>query len=116
MRLFVYGSLMTGGWAHGRLRGGRLLGACATEARFTLVDLGRYPGVVAGGITAIAGEVYEVDEALLVELDDFEDVPELYVRDTLATPFGEAVVYRYVGGEVGAPVPSGDWRTYFRSR
>ena len=115
MRLFTYGSLMQGGWAHDRLAGCALLGALTTEARFTLLDLGRYPGVALGGTTAIVGEVYAITAAMLPDLDDFEDVPELYLRETMSTPWGEAWWYRYVG-DGGTPIPSGDWRMRPRDR
>mgnify|MGYP001544193496 FL=1 len=39
----------------------------------------------------VRGELYEVDEALLRSLDDFEDVPELYRRESIELDSGEEV-------------------------
>jgi len=50
------------------------------EPRFALHDLGAFPGMVAGGEHAIAGEVYAVDGDSLAELDRLESVPRFYQR------------------------------------
>ncbi len=76
-RVFVYGTLKTGLSNHGWLRGQTLLGRAVTEARYRLFDLGGYPGMVQeeDGLP-IAGEVWEVDEAGLAQLDILEGVAE----------------------------------------
>ena len=67
-----------------------------------------------GGATAIEGEVYEVDEATLARLDDFEDHPGFYVRTWIGVEGGARVEAYVLGAEraEGWPViASGDWRS-----
>jgi len=81
-----------------------------TDPVFTMLDLGPYPGVIPGGDTAIVGEVYAVQHALLRRIDKLEDCPRTYRRIPLSTPFGNAWLYLYrsVRGDE-ARVASGDW-------
>jgi gamma-glutamylcyclotransferase (GGCT)/AIG2-like uncharacterized protein YtfP len=114
-RVFVYGTLLRGQVNHGLLAraqfGARFLGSHRTEPRFTLFLLGAYPGLVAGGSTAVLGEVYRVNDAGLRALDRLEDFPRLYDRTLVQTPYGRAWVYLYRGGVGDRPViASGDWR------
>jgi gamma-glutamylcyclotransferase (GGCT)/AIG2-like uncharacterized protein YtfP len=115
MKVFVYGTLMRGEPAHALLRDARLLCAVQTEPRYTLVLLDGYPGLVEGGDTAVAGEIFELpdDEALLRELDDYEDAPELYTRELRRFGENDAWVYLLRPEQAaGQPsIPSGDWRT-----
>jgi gamma-glutamylcyclotransferase (GGCT)/AIG2-like uncharacterized protein YtfP len=115
MKVFVYGTLMRGEPAHALLGDARFVGAARTEPRYALVLLDGYPGLVEGGDTAIAGELYELtdgDEALLRELDRYEDAPELYTR--MLQRFGEHEAWVYLlRPELAAGRPSiasGDWR------
>ena len=64
-RVFVYGTLLAGEPNHRVLAGARLVANARTEPAFELRDLGPFPGLVSGGAHAVAGEVYEVDEATL---------------------------------------------------
>lgn len=79
-RLFVYGTLMRGEQAHGKLKGGaRFLGKARTSPRFRLVVLGEdFEGIARGGDDAIPGELYEVSYDKLLELDDWEY--DIYAR------------------------------------
>ncbi|CAG0912004.1 unnamed protein product, partial [Cyprideis torosa] len=56
-RVFVYGTLRSGQANHYLLSTSVFLGEYRTLARYSMRDLGAYPGVVAGR-TAIVGEVY----------------------------------------------------------
>lgn len=71
--LFFYGSLRRGGVNHFRVAGQTFLGEATTAPRYRLLDLGTYTGMVrdAAGV-AIPGELWEVDEQCLAELDAFE--------------------------------------------
>ena len=65
-----------------------------------MVNCGSYPGLVRAGNgqagMAIRGELYCVDEELLVALDRFEGVPLEYVRETIRlADGGEAETYLY---------------------
>ncbi|WP_295884276.1 gamma-glutamylcyclotransferase [uncultured Thiohalocapsa sp.] len=112
-RVFVYGTLLGGEVNHHLLRDARFLGPHRTEPRFTLLVLGAYPGLVAGGDTAVLGEVYGVDAAGLRRLDRLEDYPRLYDRRVIPTAHGSAWVYLYRGPRRDrAHLAHGDWRRH----
>ena len=112
MRLFVYGTLRRDEPAHALLAGAASLGVAATEPAFTLFDMGEYPAIVEGGSTAVLGELYDVDDALLVELDRYEDVPDLYLRVERSVAGKAALIYvlrpEHANGRPA--IASGDWR------
>lgn len=112
-RVFVYGTLLSGEAAHRLLAEATLLGEARTEPSFELVDLGRYPAIVAGGATAVAGELYEVDAATLAALDHYEDHPRLFRRREIRLAGGgEAWAYLLSGDRARSRprIPGGDWR------
>jgi gamma-glutamylaminecyclotransferase len=112
-RVFVYGTLLAGEVNHCLLDGAPLLGPWRTLPRYTLYDLGAYPGVAAGGCTAIVGEVYAVDTQRLARLDTLEEYPRLYDREPILTAYGCAWIYLYRGRLADRPaIPGGDWRVY----
>lgn len=109
-RVFVYGTLRRGGSNHRLLSRARHLGAHVTEPAYRMLNVGPYPGVVAGGGTPIRGEVYEVTPAQLRELDALEDYPRSYTRERIDTPWGPAWMYLYrPGGQRLPQITSGDW-------
>jgi gamma-glutamylcyclotransferase (GGCT)/AIG2-like uncharacterized protein YtfP len=115
-RVFVYGTLLRGEVNHHLLHGARFLGEHRTEPRFTLLALGAYPGLVAGGDTPVFGEVYAVDAAGLLRLDQLEDYPRLYDRRLIPTTHGSAWVYLYRGGRRDRQrLADGDWRSFSRA-
>lgn len=92
------------------LAGAQHLGRHRTERRYTMLNLGPYPGVIEGGRTGIIGDVMAVNAKLLASLDAFEEHPHEYVRTLIATPFGRAWMYVYRRQPREAPVvTSGDW-------
>jgi gamma-glutamylcyclotransferase (GGCT)/AIG2-like uncharacterized protein YtfP len=70
-RLFVYGSLKRGHRHHAELGGARFISVVRTSPAYRLLDFGTYPGL-ARGTRAIGGELFEVDDAVLERLDEFE--------------------------------------------
>jgi gamma-glutamylcyclotransferase (GGCT)/AIG2-like uncharacterized protein YtfP len=84
--LFAYGSLKRGGRGNRWLFGQRFLGEAVTEPKYRLYDLGTYPALVKDDRTglAVTGELWEVDDRCLAELDDYEYAGELYVRERVA--------------------------------
>ena len=106
VHVFVYGTLMRGGANHPVLvrLGARYVAAARTARGRTLVDLGPYPALLPldAARDAVApnvhGEVFALDDAMLPELDAFEGVPTLYVRESidLVTDEGEATAFTYV--------------------
>jgi gamma-glutamylaminecyclotransferase len=114
-RVFVYGTLLQGEVNHHLLGGAEFLGPHRTDACFTLYDLGAYPGLIRGGATAVAGEIYRVGEADMHQLDRLEDYPRLYHRVLIPSPCGRAWMYVYRGRvKDRAVIRSGDWRTLTR--
>ncbi|WP_462321094.1 gamma-glutamylcyclotransferase [Halochromatium sp.] len=113
--VFVYGTLLRGEVNHRLLQDAEWVGEHRTEPRFSLLQLGAYPGLIAGGRTAVSGELYRVDQAGLKALDVLEDYPRLYDRRLLATRFGRAWTYLYRGSVRDRTlIPSGDWRAVSR--
>jgi gamma-glutamylaminecyclotransferase len=114
--LFVYGSLLSNEENHGLLdvgRGAQFAGEAETEAAFDLVDLGRYPALVFGGATAVAGELYWVTKRVITALDEFEGHPDLYRRDRIKLADGRFVeAYLFDTDRTrGYPrIASGRWR------
>jgi gamma-glutamylcyclotransferase (GGCT)/AIG2-like uncharacterized protein YtfP len=119
--IFVYGGLMRGFDLHHHMAGATFVGEGWTPG--TLVSLGRYPGLLAGG-GKVRGEIYRLDDpaASLEALDDLEDFnpgdpdKSAYLRVLADVHAGDgatlqAWTYVYNQDAQGAPlVTSGDWR------
>ena len=117
MRLFVYGSLISGHHNNHRLDGARRLGATVVDG-FQMIDLGGIPGVFHSH-GDIQGEVYEINEDILFNLDRLEGYIEsdhassTYVREEIVLPkFGKCWIYVWNGNSNDGPqVAGGSWRT-----
>lgn len=110
-RVFVYGTLRRGESHAHFMQDARYLGTHVTEPRYTLCDFDEYPAAVSWGVTAIHGEVYEVDEAALRRLDEYEEFPRVYNRRLIHTPYGGAWIYLMLAPPAMACVIGhGDWR------
>jgi gamma-glutamylcyclotransferase (GGCT)/AIG2-like uncharacterized protein YtfP len=115
MRLFVYGTLLSGEGNHGRLGASGLLGMRRTEPHYTLLSLGAFPALVEGGATSVSGEVYEVDDTVLTAVDQLEGHPHFYRRTRLALLGGESVdgyVLARVRKGTYPLIKCGDWREF----
>ena len=84
MKLFVYGTLkrifreeMKQETAP--MKNVKLLGKYQTQERWTLADFGAYPGMIPGN-SGVVGEVWEVPDERLAQLDRYEGVPNLFTR------------------------------------
>jgi len=107
--VFVYGTLRHGQSNHHLLVQSEWLGNYATPPLYSLYDLGPYPAVV-DGHSVIYGEVYRVDDATLQQLDILEDIPVMYRREQIETPFGLAWMYLYQETlQAQTLISSGDW-------
>ncbi len=110
----VYGTLRRGGHNHAVLGGARFLGPARTAARYTLLDLGvGFPGLVEGGQTAVAVELYAVSAATLARLDLLEGVAHgLYARAAVELHDRTEVLGYFLGdgwrGERRV-IATGDW-------
>lgn len=78
-KIFVYGTLKKGFSNNYLLIGQKLIGNFVTEKKYRLVSLGSFPGLIDGD-KSIKGEVYEVSDECLSNLDILECVPKLYYR------------------------------------
>lgn len=110
--VFVYGTLRRGGHNHRLLEHARCVSVTRTAPVFTLYDLGAYPAMVAGGVTAVEGEVYEVDATTLTRLDRLEGYPGYYDRIEVSLEDGHvALTYTMQPGQVlGHPtISDGRW-------
>jgi gamma-glutamylcyclotransferase (GGCT)/AIG2-like uncharacterized protein YtfP len=112
--LFVYGTLMRDGVRHRLLAGQPFLGRAHTRPGKALYDLGIYPGLVrAADGGAVHGELYEVAAELLPSLDEAEEAPTLFRRESVEVEGrdGPVVSYFYRQTTVGLPrCPGGRWK------
>ena len=114
-RVFVYGTLLQGEGNHDLLAGAELVGPARTLPRFTLHDLGAFPGLVQGGSDAVLGEVYLVGRDTLARLDRLEGHPRFYRRVPVALEDGTSVETYVLPRERVASCPvirSGSWRAH----
>lgn len=125
--VFVYGTLMQGGFWHGAAAKAGIATIASAEATGTLCDLGDYPALTLGAATPIHGEILtfkDVAKALPI-LDEIEDAaPDgaasgMY-RRTILTVTDQAGQRRRAWAYVMAPeklkgapiIASGDWRAH----
>ena len=87
--VFVYGSLKKGFRLNGSLEGQRYVGIACTEPKYSLFNLGQFPGLIdeqhpefghKAPARQIWGELYEVDEDCLIHLDKIEGVENDYYK------------------------------------
>jgi len=93
MKVFVYGTLKRGHSNSILLANATFLGECATSPEYTMYSYGAFPAVVNHGNTPVKGEVYEVNQEVMEDLDRLEGHPRWYVREIIKTPFGDAWIY-----------------------
>jgi gamma-glutamylcyclotransferase (GGCT)/AIG2-like uncharacterized protein YtfP len=114
VKLFVYGTLRKSERREHLLKKYLFLGYARAKG-YLLYDLGKYPGIVEGD-GEVVGEVYEISEKKLKELDWIEGVPDLFRRELIEVVLenGETIsAYTYIyNGDVeeGELIPSGDWK------
>ncbi len=113
MRIFVYGTLMTGCGNHYMIAGSDPV-SMAELPGFIMHDIGAFPGIVESGRSSdvVRGEVYEVSDENVFDLDRFEGCPRLYRRQLVKLTDGTlAETYVFAQSTRGRPViTSGDWR------
>ncbi len=113
--VFVYGSLKRGFRHHDVLGDAVFLREAHTAPGFRLVRYGGYPALAPTdvGAESVAGELYEVDVSDLPRLDAFEDVPELYQRESILLEDGtkaDAYVISARRAEALPSIAGGVWR------
>ena len=86
--VFVYGTLRSGGVGAMSIRFPNSEFIADAKVSGSLYDLGAYPGLLLNeSNSAVIGEVYEVDDETLNELDDFEASTN-YCRKQVETSLG----------------------------
>ena len=83
-RIFCYGSLRRGFGNHDLLATSTYVGDAISEGRWSMLNLGGFPGIAEHGNTAIVGELYDVDADTLKRLDWLEDHPNFYRRTPIS--------------------------------
>ena len=111
--VFVYGTLMRGERAHSFLNGARFLGEY-TLADYALYNLGWYPGIRQKAGSRVFGEAYEVDAAMLKEMDRYEGEASLYHRTPVHVQNDDCVIdalaYVYAREISDRLIESGSWK------
>jgi gamma-glutamylcyclotransferase (GGCT)/AIG2-like uncharacterized protein YtfP len=105
-RVFVYGTLKSGLENHGLLTGSVFVGRAYTVGHYRMLD-GRFPVLLDSGLDrhVIDGELYDVDDATLTQLDDLESLVEgIYDRVEIdiiiskeGSPAGADRAFAYIG-------------------
>jgi len=116
-KVFVYGTLRRGLGNHGYLANSRLVGE-ATINGYEMFDYGYFPAVVKGN-GVIHGEIYEISDKTLKQLDTLEGHPKFYLRMEEKTWAGQFVwLYTMQASKVEGMtrVTSGDWLEHRRTR
>ncbi len=82
IKVFVYGTLKRGFPNHRFLSFSKFLGQAISLEKYALVDNGSFPYACKRGIKKahILGEIFEINEKILINLDSLEGYPNLYKR------------------------------------
>lgn len=104
--VFVYGSLKKGYYNHHYLSGSKYLGEAILND-YGLIDLGRYPGIIAQKGCDVEGELYEINAETKAKIDELEEEGSLYACVSLDVRMNhqmvKANVYLYLL-EDGIPI------------
>ncbi|MGI8735298.1 MAG: gamma-glutamylcyclotransferase family protein [Pyrinomonadaceae bacterium] len=120
--VFVYGTLRRGGARSMSIRFPNSKFIADAKVSGSLYDLGAYPGLLLNeSNTFVVGEVYEVDDETLTELDDFE-ASSNYLRKQVEISLGahRTTCSTYEPNpELYSPrtlITSGDWIEYAKTK
>lgn len=112
-KLFVYGTLRRGEYAHELLsqNGAKFIRECKTHFKYQLYDQGSFPGMTIedkpGGVH---GELFEVSEECLKDTDRYEGVDSgLFSRQEIEIDDGEKAIAYLIQKSVGRRIPNGIW-------
>ncbi len=116
--VFVYGSLRGGSARSMSLRFPQSRFIAEAKVSGILYDLGPYPGMLLNETNSlVVGEVYEVDDELLQQLDEFE-ASSNYLRKQVEISLGahRTMCWTYEPNpdfySLNALIASGDWLEY----
>jgi gamma-glutamylcyclotransferase (GGCT)/AIG2-like uncharacterized protein YtfP len=112
--VFVYGTLLSGQSNHHWLGDAEFLGEDAIDGA-CLIDLGEYP-MLRPGTDRILGEVYQVSDEVLANLDELEEHPIVYQR-AIVTLVSDRQAWVYWGQAAYAldypVITDSSWRSHF---
>lgn len=111
MILFVYGTLKRGERNHRLIADQRFVREAVTAPVYRVIDLGSHPGMVRDDGTGVSvhGELWDVSDCCLAELDEFEGIPDPFAREpvVIADSDEEVQAYLWVRG-IPSAARSGD--------
>ncbi|ACF13947.1 AIG2 family protein [Chloroherpeton thalassium ATCC 35110] len=111
--VFVYGTLMHGYHNHVLLEDAVFLGEAETVEKYRLTYT-FFPMLTEPPEVHVKGELYQVDDEALANLDILEDIPHLYQRKKIPIQINQekhlAWVYVYTTGEGLYEIPTGNYR------
>ncbi|HET6671145.1 MAG TPA: gamma-glutamylcyclotransferase family protein [Pyrinomonadaceae bacterium] len=120
--VFVYGSLRSGNAHSMSIRFPESKFVAAAKVSGSLYDLGPYPGLLLNESHAlVTGEVYEVNDELLNQLDDFE-ASSNYLRRQVEISLGtdRRMCWTYEPDpefySLSTLIESGDWLEYAKTK
>ena len=108
MKVFVYGTLKSGHYNNGLLRTSKLLESGIKTIPFKMISLGAFPALVPDEeLHEIVGEIYEVDEYTMENLDRLEGFPMFYSK----TKIDECFIYYLPNKHDKYPeIKDGNWQ------
>jgi gamma-glutamylcyclotransferase (GGCT)/AIG2-like uncharacterized protein YtfP len=96
IHVFVYGSLLKNCYNHKRyLKNQKYLGQAVLPG-YALYNLGSYPGIIPDREERVMGELYEIDNKILKQLDKLEDNGIFYTRQSTEVWLGDVKITAYV--------------------
>jgi gamma-glutamylcyclotransferase (GGCT)/AIG2-like uncharacterized protein YtfP len=121
-KIFVYGTLLReqGNWSWA-LRDQVFVCEAETEPEYSMISLGGFPGVLEDGDYSIKGEVFDVSDERMIDINRLEGVnhtdPEegMYRAEPITLIDGtEALIYIYnsSGTHKHTEIESGSWLDY----
>jgi gamma-glutamylcyclotransferase (GGCT)/AIG2-like uncharacterized protein YtfP len=113
-RLFVYGTLRKNGTNYWRLAGCKCLAEKVWLPGYALHDNFLYPYAVPSRTpgAGIVGEVYEIDEPTLAQLDRLEGLDGGHYRRVVDPTIGAFIYLKADVGDLAQypAIPGGDWQ------
>lgn len=114
VKIFAYGTLRKGSKGHRFLQSATLLAENQKLKGFRMYDNGFYPFVipVENQEEYIVGEIYEIPEEALPQLDHYEGVPSLYKRTYLESEGVHLYISQATDLDYLPVIEHGDWRAH----
>ena len=118
-QIFVYGTFLPEEPDHGLLEGAKALGPAKTKPIYHLVELQTSAALLAGGRSAVIGELFEVDVHILAKCDVLRQHPVLYKRQRVELEGAQEAWAYFLGVEQTRGrrrIRDGDWKGRFKPK